>query len=151
MESLPDVMHFMRRSDFWKYVCPAAVRKCTALMRLNESELLDLLCQSHITFSVGDYLFLDQEEIISFRPLYWLGDGYCVASPRLLDIYGRIFGYPKPSALVLDGVDRALFHPPSCAPSWRCFFDDVIRKAHPNAPNWRRFMIDKFFLSVEEP
>ena len=80
-------------------------------MRLNESDLLDLLCQSHITFSVADYLFLDQEEISSFRPLYWLSEGYCVTSPRLLDIYGRMSDYPKPSALILDGVDRARFHP----------------------------------------
>jgi glycosyltransferase involved in cell wall biosynthesis len=304
MESCPDVIHFMWRSDFRKYVCAAAVRQCAALMRLSESELLDILCRSHITFSVGDYLFLDQEEISSFRPLYWLSDGYCATSPRVFDIYGRISDYPKPSALILDGVDRALFHPAesaeresssikigwvgrssgnegatglrtiihpavdtlrlaginvellvvdelehrrereeiaalyremdiyvsasdtedarrtmleamasgipvvstrvgvapyvfgpkqqdfivdrsvealsnvlrqlcrdielrrslaqenlkqmashwaSSAALWQCFFEDVMRKAHPDAPNWRRFMIDKFFLSVDEP
>jgi glycosyltransferase involved in cell wall biosynthesis len=303
IESCADVIHFMWRADFRKYVCAAAVKKCAALMRLSEAELLDFLCQSHITFSVGDYLFLDQEEISSFRPLYWLSEGYCVTSPKLFDIYGRISDYPKPSALILDGVDSALFHPgesaerenssikigwvgksswdegatglrtiihpsvdtlrlagvnvellivdelehwrereeiaalyremdiyvsasytedarrtvleamasgipvvstrvgvvpyvfgpkqqdfivdrsveafsnalhqlcldielrrslaqenlkqianhwASCAPLWECFFEDVIRKAHPDASNWRRFMIDKFFLSVDE-
>jgi hypothetical protein len=298
IESCPDVIHFMWRSDFRKYVCAAAIKKCAVLMRLRESDLLDFLCRSHITFSVSDYLFLDQEEISLFRPLYWLSDGYCVTSPRLFDIYGRIPDYPKPSALLLDSVDRAQFHPgelaerdnssikigwvgkpfwdegdtglttiirPSidalrlanlniefleldqrdseetaalyrgmdifvsasdtedarrtvlevmasgipvvstrvdvalyafgpkqqnfivdrsieafsvalrqlcldaelrrslaqenlrqianhgaiCTAVWRCFFADVIRKSHPDAPNWRRFMIDKFFLSVE--
>ena len=304
IKSCPDVIHFMWRSDFRKYVCAAAIKKCASLTRLNKSELLDFLCQCHITFSVDDYLFLDQEEISLFRPLYWLSDGYCVTSPRLFDIYGRISDYPKPSALILDGVDRALFHPAesaerknssikvgwvgksfwdegatglrtiihpsvdtlrvagvnvellivdelehwrdrdkiaalyrkmdiyvtasctedarrtvleamacgipvvstrvgvvpyvfgykqqnfivdrsveafsnalrqlcldielrrslalenlnqianhwtSCAPLWQCFFEDVIQKTHPDAPNWRRFMIDKFFLTVDEP
>jgi O-antigen biosynthesis protein len=304
IESRPDVIHFMWRSDFQKYVCAAVVKQCAAAMHLSESDLLDLLCQSHITFSVADYLFLDQEEISSFRPLYWLSEGYCVTSPRILDIYRRMSDYPKPSALILDGVDRSLFHPaepaeresssitvgwvgrsfgdegaaalrtiihPSvdilrvagitvellivdelehvrereqiaalyremdiyisaastedarrtvleamasgipvvstrtdvapyvfgpkqqgfivqdsvdalsdalrrlcldiglrrslaqenlkqianhracCAALWRCFFEEVIRKAHPDAPNWRRFMIDRFFLPVDEP
>jgi glycosyltransferase involved in cell wall biosynthesis len=304
MESSPDVIHFMWRLDFQKYVCTAAIKTCAALMHLRESELLDFLCQSHITFWVGDYLFLDQEEISSLRPLYWLSDGYGVTSPRVFDIYGGISGYPKPSALIQDGADMALFHPAEkaerenaririgwvgrwfgdeCAtglrtiiqPSvdtlrfagvdvelrivdefghrrereemaalyremdiyvsasytedarrtlldamasgvpvvstrvgvvpyvfgpgqqnfivdrsveafssalrqlcldtelrrslrqenlrqtadqragsaalWQCFFQDVIRKAHPDAPNWRRFMIDKFFLSAAEP
>jgi hypothetical protein len=143
IEPRPDVIHFMGRSDFQKYVCPAAVRKCAALMGQNESALLDLLCQSHITFSISDYLFLDQEEISAFRPLFWLADGYCVTLSRLFDIYGKIADYPKPSALIspdLNGV-----------PLWQRFFGDVIRKAHPDAPNWRRFMIEKFFLSGDKP
>lgn len=303
IESRPDVIHFMWRADVSNLVCAATISKCAALMRLAESELVDLLCQSHITFSVGDYLFLDQEEIASFRPLYWLSDGYCVTSPRVFDIYRRISEYPKPSALIWDRVDGTLFHPagpaereraslkigwvgkplwnegaagprtiiqaavdnlrstgidvdllivderadwrdrkeiaalyrdmdvcvsasdkeearrsvleamasgvpvistrvgivpyvfgpeqqkfivdnsvealtyalhrlcsdgelrksvaqenlnqianPSiCAPLWRCFFEDVIRNAHPDAQNWRRFMIGKFFLFLDEP
>jgi glycosyltransferase involved in cell wall biosynthesis len=304
IESRPDIIHFMWRAEFQKYVCAAVVKKCAAAMQLSEPELLDLLCQSHITFSVADYLFLDQEEISSFRPLYWLSEGYCVTSPRLFDIYDRMPDYPKPAALILDGVERARFHPAepaerdspsirigwagrssgdeaatglrtiihpsmdilrqagidvelllvdetdhrrereemaalyremdvyvstadteearrtvleamlsgipvvstragvapyvfgpkqqefivpraaetfaealrrlcldmglrrslaqenlaqtadhlaSRAALWRCFFEDVMRKAHPDAPNWRRFMIDRFFLAIDEP
>ncbi len=151
----------MWRSDFRKYVCAAAVKRCAALMRLGESELLDILCQSHLTFSVGDYLFLDPEEIGLLRPLYWLSDGYGVTSPRLFDIYGGISDYPKPAALILEDVARGGLteetlkqiadHQASGAAMWRRFFEDVVRKAHPDAPNWRRFMIDKFFLSTGEP
>ena len=141
--SHPDVIHFTWRSDLQKYICPAAIKKCAALMGQSESALLDLLCQSHITFSIGDYLFLDKEQIGAFRPLFWLSDGYCVTSSRLFDIYGKIADYPKPSALTSADLNGA--------PLWQRFFGDVIRKAHPGAPNWRRFMIEKFFLSGDKP
>jgi hypothetical protein len=159
IESCPDVVHFMWRLDFGKYVGAAVVRECAALMQVSEAELLDMLCRSHITFSVSDYLFLDREEIDSLRPLYWLADGYCATSPRVFEIYGSILDYPQPSALIAGGAagparenkGQIADQSASCAALWRCFFEDVIRKAHPDAPNWRRFMIDKFFLSMDQP
>ena len=58
---------------------------------------------------------LSEADIDLFRPLYWLSDGYCVISPMLSDIYRRISDYPKPAALILNGVDfngaRALVSP----------------------------------------
>jgi glycosyltransferase involved in cell wall biosynthesis len=149
VDSHPDVIHFMWRADFQKYVCADVVEKCAALMRLTVSDLLDLLCQSHITFSVGDYLFLDQEEIGLFRPLYWLGDGYCVTSSRLFEIYRKVSDYPKPSALILDGLDAA--PETGRTAQWQRFFEGVMRTAHPDARHWRRFMIDRFFISADNP
>jgi glycosyltransferase involved in cell wall biosynthesis len=101
----------MWRPDFRRLISLAAIERCAALLGLSESEIVDRLCQSHITFSVCDHLFLEEEEIASFRPLYWLSDGYCVVSPMLFDIYERISDYPKPSAVIVNGVDRALYHP----------------------------------------
>jgi hypothetical protein len=142
IESRPDVIHFMWRADVSNLICAASIGRCAALMGLSEAALVDQLCQSHLTFSVGDYLFLDRDEIRSFRPLYWLSDGYCAASPRVFDIYRGISEYPRPSALILNDVDSA--------PSWQSFFADVIQTAHPDARNWRRFMIEKFFLSLDK-
>jgi glycosyltransferase involved in cell wall biosynthesis len=39
----------------------------------------------------------------------------------------------------------------SRAPLWRYFFAEIIRQAHPDASNWKRFMIERFFLVVGEP
>src|SRR5262249_45926154 len=111
LESCAHIIHFMWRADFRGLVGKAAVKRCAVLKELSETKILDRLCQSHITFSVCDHLFLGEEDIRSFRPLYWLSDGYCVVSPMLFDIYGRISDYPKPSALMVNGVDRTLYHP----------------------------------------
>jgi glycosyltransferase involved in cell wall biosynthesis/GT2 family glycosyltransferase len=111
LDSSPGVIHFMWRADFRRLVCSTAVKRCAALMGLSEAEILDRLCQSQITFSVCDHLFLSEEDISSFRPLFWLSDGYCVVSPMLFDIYEQISEYPKPSALIVNGVDRALYYP----------------------------------------
>ncbi len=111
VESSPDVIHIMWRADFRRLVCAAAVEKCAELMGLSETEVVDRLCQSHITFSVRDHLFLNEEDVDSWRPLYWLSDGYFVVSPMLFDIYARLSGYPKPAAIILNGVDLTLYHP----------------------------------------
>lgn len=111
VNSSPDIIHFMWRADFRRLVCAAALKKCAALMGLSEAAVLDRLCQSHMTFSVCDHLFLDEADIRSFRPLYWLSDGYCVISQVLSEIYGQIADYPKPSAMILNGVDTARYHP----------------------------------------
>ena len=111
LESCPHIIHFMWRADFARLVAPAAVKRCAALMRLSEAEIVSRLCQSHITFSVCDHLFLNRDEISAFRPLYWLSDGYCVVSPILFDVYRQISDYPQPSALLVNGVDTALYHP----------------------------------------
>ena len=111
VESRAHVIHFMWRADFRRLTCAAAVKRCAALMGLSEAEVVIRLCQSHMTFSVCDHLFLGEEDISSFRALYWLSDGYCVVSPMLFDIYQRISDYPKPSAVIVNGIDRALYHP----------------------------------------
>ena len=111
VESCAHVIHFMWRADFRRLVCAAAVKRCAALIGLSEAEVVIRLSQSHMTFSVCDHLFLGEEDISSFRALYWLSDGYCVVSPMLFDIYERISDYPKPSAVIVNGIDRALYHP----------------------------------------
>jgi len=85
------------------------------LMGLSEADVLDRLCQCLVTFSVCDHLFLDEEDIDLFRPLYWLSDGYSVESPLLFDIYELIPGYPKPVAMIPSGVDRIFYHPTALA------------------------------------
>ena len=111
VDSCAHMIHFMWRADFRRLICVTAIKRCAALMGLSEAEIVDRLCQSHITFSVCDHLFLGEQDIDSFRPLYWLSDGYCVVSPMLFDIYERISDYPKPSAVIVNGVDMTLYHP----------------------------------------
>jgi glycosyltransferase involved in cell wall biosynthesis len=111
VNSRAHIVHFMWRADFRRLIGAAAVKRCAALMGLSEAETVSRLCQSHITFSVCDHLFLGEQDIDAFRPLYWLSDGYCVVSPMLFDIYERISDYPKPSAVIINGVDMTLYHP----------------------------------------
>ena len=49
------------------------------------------------------------------------------------------------------GTRVHLAEPAESRALWQCFFEDVIRNAHPDARNWRRFMIEKFFLGLGEP
>jgi GT2 family glycosyltransferase len=139
----PDIIHFMLRTDVRRLLCPIAVKRCARLMSLTEVEVLDRLCRTHITFSVCDHLFMNTEDIASFRPLYWLSDGYCVSSPMLFDVYERISDYPNPSALILYSTDSW----ENRAPLWRHFFAETVEHAHPDASNWKLFMFEKFFLA----
>jgi GT2 family glycosyltransferase len=175
IDSCSDVIHFMWRGHFRKLVGKIRIQKCAALMGLTETEVLDRLCQCHITFSVCDHLFLDGKDIDFFRPLYWLSDGYSVESPLLFDIYRLISDYPKPAAMIPSGVgafssatgqlclEPELRKPlteenpeqeakqdwATHASLWRAFFAGVIRHAHPDASDWRRFMIEKYFLVAD--
>src|SRR5262245_28833683 len=65
LESCAHIIHFMWRADFRRLVGKAAVKRCAVLMELSETKILDRLCQSHITFSVCDHLFLGEEDIRS--------------------------------------------------------------------------------------
>lgn len=172
LQTRPHIIHFLRHADFRRLVCPAAVARCTALMGLSEAETVDRLCQSHITFSVHDRPFLDKDDIAADRPLFWLSDAYFVTSRTQRDIYRQIAGYPKPLALIVNGVDQDFYCPPerlkreksavtigqiadhawsSRAPLWFRFFADALTRSHPDAPYWRRFMIEKFYLGMNEP
>lgn len=111
LDSRAHIIHFMRRGDFARLVSEDAVKKCAALTLLTEAEIVNRLCQSHMTFSVGDDLFLKEKDIGSFRPLFWLSDGYCVVSPALFDVYNGISDYPKPAALIPHGVDKTFYRP----------------------------------------
>jgi GT2 family glycosyltransferase len=111
VESAPHIIHVMWRTDFRRLVCTPAVKRCAELMGLCETEIVDRLCQSYITFSVTDHLYLDADGIAAYRPLYWLCDGYCVISPMMLDIYRAISDYPAPTALIPNGVDTDLYRP----------------------------------------
>jgi O-antigen biosynthesis protein len=111
LDSSPHIIHFMWRADFRRLVSTAALQKCTALMALSQNEVLARLCRSYISFSVCDHLFLTEDDIDAFRPLYWLSDGYCAVSPMLFDIYRGISDYPEPLALLVNGVDTALYRP----------------------------------------
>ena len=112
LEARPHVIHFLWRGDFQRLVCPAAVARCAVLMSLSEAEIVDYICQSHITFSVRDHLFLHEDDIAAYRPLFWLSDGYLVNSHILWEIYRQIAGFPKPLALIVNGVDRTVYRPP---------------------------------------
>jgi GT2 family glycosyltransferase len=147
LSSSPDIIHFMWRTDLRRLLCPVSVNSCARLMSLTEAEVLDRLCQTHITFSVCDDLTLNSEDVASFRPLYWASDGYCVSSRMLFDIYEHVSDYPKPSALILHNTDDW----ENQAPLWRRFFAKAIHNAHPDAPNWKLFMFKRFFLTANQP
>lgn len=65
-----------------------------------------------LSTSVYDHLLLGEEEIRDRKDLFSnVIAGYTVGSEKLYAIYSGIEGYPKPDAVVEDGVDLQLFHP----------------------------------------
>lgn len=62
--------------------------------------------------SVYDHLLLKPDEIAARIPLYTSQvAAYTVSSDKLNDIYSAIPYYPKPSAVIEDGVDLGVFKP----------------------------------------
>lgn len=65
-----------------------------------------------VSFSVYDHLFLSDAEVEARTKLFTsLADAYTVSSARLAEIYGAIARYPRPSAVIPDGVDLETFRP----------------------------------------
>jgi MoaA/NifB/PqqE/SkfB family radical SAM enzyme/GT2 family glycosyltransferase len=65
-----------------------------------------------ISTSVYDHLFLDEKGIAERSKLFTeLTSGYYVCSERLRETYEAIPGYPRPLAVLSDGVDLTLFKP----------------------------------------
>jgi glycosyltransferase involved in cell wall biosynthesis len=53
--------------------------------------------------------------------------------------------------LAQENLQQITKHSWECrAPLWRRFFADVIRQAQPDAANWRKFMIERFFLTADQ-
>lgn len=67
--------------------------------------------QKAISTAVYDHLFLDDEARRKRLPLFRQVDAYYVSSNKLKAIYDGIPDYPKPAAVLPDGVDRELFFP----------------------------------------
>lgn len=65
-----------------------------------------------ISTSIYDHLLLEENELQSRCHLFsGLVAGYTVGSEKLNQIYSNLPGYPKPAAVVEDGVDLSLFRP----------------------------------------
>ncbi len=65
-----------------------------------------------LSTSVYDHLLLEPQELERRREIFTgRVAGYTVASQKLNAIYSVVPGYPKPSAVIEDGVDLAVFRP----------------------------------------
>lgn len=64
-----------------------------------------------VSSAVFDHLVLEPENIAAYSHMYQNIDGYSTCSIRLFDIYSKIPAYPKPDAILSDGVDTTLFAP----------------------------------------
>lgn len=65
-----------------------------------------------LSTSVYDHLLLDPEALEERKALYTdIIAGYTVGSKKLNAIYENVPGYPRPTAIVEDGVDLGLFTP----------------------------------------
>lgn len=71
--------------------------------------------QKAISTAVYDHLFLDDEARKKRLPMFQQVDAYYVSSNKLKAIYDGIPEYPKPAAVLPDGVDRELFFPKDLA------------------------------------
>ncbi|MDR7868439.1 MAG: glycosyltransferase family 4 protein [Sporomusaceae bacterium] len=70
------------------------------------------LARQFFSTAVYDHLYLKKREIAEKLFLFQnIVDGYYVSSKRLFEIYSHIDGYPKPSAVLEDGIDLSLFYP----------------------------------------
>lgn len=65
-----------------------------------------------ITTSIYDHLLLDESELQGREPLFnELIAAYTVSSDKLNSIYREVPRYPRPTAVIEDGVDLELFKP----------------------------------------
>lgn len=90
-----DMVHFFWRED----------------LRLIEPYLNEL-GKPFFSTAVYDHLYLKQNEIAERLVLFQsIAKKYYVSSERLFKLYDHIEGYPKPSAVLEDGIDLKLFYP----------------------------------------
>ncbi len=108
-----DVTHFFWRGFLFSLDSQQGHAGMRSLgFREHEQYLAGLLPERIITTSVYDHLFLGQAEMEHNKARFHkLVSAYTVCSQRLLDIYRRIDGLPKPLGLTEDGVDLELFRP----------------------------------------
>lgn len=100
------LVHFLWRGSLKGLLLPSLWKNFSDLekliLRVNETA---------ITTSIYDHLFLNENEKLSFQPIFeWLVDGYTVSSQRLFNIYEQIPKYQKPKMVIQDGVDLSLFY-----------------------------------------
>lgn len=107
-----DLIHFFWRGELWvmnlDYYHYFAAR-----IGFTHQEFVDRYVRPKIiSTAVYDHLYLEEPEISQFAAVTRdLVAGYCVSSPRLSDIYSARTDFPKPSAILPDGVDLSMFKP----------------------------------------
>lgn len=107
-----DLVHFFWRVHLLDLQSAETAEKLAMLGIDASRALADYRCDTAITSSVYDHLFLDEsarrsELAEAMQRLV----GYSVSSRRLLSLYAQSGDYPAPSAVLQDGVDLALFTP----------------------------------------
>jgi glycosyltransferase involved in cell wall biosynthesis len=106
-----DLIHFFWRRDvFWLH--SEEYRNYLAL-RLGDADRFyrEYLHSVPVTTAVYDHQFLDKDTVAEMRATYDFCADYYVSSRRLDYLYRELPGYPRPAAVLEDGVDLGLFRP----------------------------------------
>ncbi|GMB01255.1 glycosyltransferase [Pelosinus sp. IPA-1] len=107
-----DIVHFFWREHLTLINAPY-YQSYVEAMGVNYNKYKEEIIKPRIfSTAVYDHLLLEKNDVAERTPLFQnLITGYYVSSQRLKDIYGNIEAYPKPMAVLEDGVDLTLFKP----------------------------------------
>jgi len=106
-----DVLHLFWREDLFELLRPATILKAAKRLKISAAEVIDIICSCTLTTSVYDHLYLQKEQIFNGVLSYHMIDAYSVSSQKLEQIYSSVAEYPRPDAVITDGVDLATFKP----------------------------------------
>lgn len=106
-----DVLHFFWREDLFELLKPVTIVKAAKRLKISAAEVIDIICSRTLTTSVYDHLYLEKEQLFEAGLPYHMIDAYSVSSQKLEQIYSLVEEYPRPDAVITDGVDLATFKP----------------------------------------
>ncbi|MCB1512224.1 MAG: glycosyltransferase [Hyphomicrobiaceae bacterium] len=107
--AVPDVWFIFWRPAFFELCDRNVIRRCAKKIGKAPHEVMDDLARVIVTTGVYDHNFLDGEGIAQQRAAFNVFDGYATSSQTLFDIYCGLDGYPTPSAILADAVDRSRY------------------------------------------
>ena len=105
-----DIIHFLWRKGLMDFESEEFISSVKE-HGYDLDEYVSSVCKK-ISTSVHDHMFLSEEEIIEYLPIFTkYSRKYYTISKKLFDIYSNIPQYPKPAAEISDTFDKALFYP----------------------------------------
>ncbi|MEW6253081.1 MAG: glycosyltransferase family 4 protein, partial [Planctomycetota bacterium] len=111
-----DVVHFFWREHLLLIRAPYYQGYVQSLGAPYQRFFAEIVAPKALSTAIYDHLMLDERARAERRALYTdLLTAYYVGSERLRRVYTTLEGYPRPAAVLPDGVDLGLFHPRNLA------------------------------------
>lgn len=106
-----DVCHVFWREDLFYLLAPSTLRKAATALNFSYESLVGSLRTCAFTTSVYDHLHSATRAMQARQYDFSMIDGYTVSSQRLFELYTSMPHFPRPDAVIEDGVDTHVFQP----------------------------------------